>query len=200
MASTAKKRKDKPGTPGTSVAHRLNQLAKEERDRETVVVRSQPHRREFTDNDDPMLSTPLGRFCKKTWPNDPDYRSICYNAGNDYAMQVRDEKAARGFYVENLERSGTSAGGDFDEEDVRAAKGRVDAAQRLLQDSRAALMSMGVGTRAQHAVERLVCNDAESDLYPAVRMNDEGLLQAALYRLALHYGMINRGINWSKGC
>jgi hypothetical protein len=183
-----------------TIQQRQNELAALARDRETATARAQPHRREFGGSDDRILGTPLGRFCQRTWSDsDPDFRKTMYNAGNDYAMQVREARAARGHYVDGPEADKAMyGGGDVTEAAIEEARERIEIADAALKASREALMAVGYGLRTKEAVERLVCSDVENDLIPAVRPNDEGILKQALYRLALHYGLIDRGINTGK--
>ena len=182
-----------------TISERLNEIARIARDKETATARAQPHRREFGGDEDRALGTPLGRFCRRTWPEDPAFRAKMQNAGNDYAREVREATAARGHAVEGLESGSGGFGSDkVTQAAIDQAMERIVIADAALAASRRALMSVGYGMRTKEAIERLVCCDVESDLVPSVRPNDSGIVRAGLYKLAEHYGMIDHGINTGK--
>lgn len=148
------------------------------------VAVAQPHRRISADPRHPMLESPLGRFCLRTWPKDSVQRHFCHQAGNDYAKDVRDYQRACGFDVPGLNsKPGAAGSGDVTPEAVAEAALAKEAAKALVDSANAVLIP--VMQRLPRAMERLCCT--LEDPYP----NDESILEAGLLRLAKHYDLVD---------
>lgn len=175
-----------------TASERAERAAREEA---LSVVRAQPHRRGFDDPDSTWLATPLGRFCRRTWANDEGLRRACFGAGNDYALEIRQARVARGFFVDGV---GTEARGAVTSDDptldaIRAARAAIEAADAKVRRANEVLIA--VFPRLPRAMELLCCTLQEPGPY------DGGILQNGLWRLAGHYGLLGenaRGINWAK--
>lgn len=164
-----------------------------EREENLSLGMAQPHRREFANPESPWLSTPLGRFCYRTWSSDHSLRSACFGAGNDYATEIRQSRVARGFFVEGVAVVPQGKGGcdgDLTLDAIRSAKAAIEAADAKVR--RADEVLRGVFPRLPRAMERLCCSLDDPSPY------DGGILQAGLWRLAGHYGLLDRGINSTK--
>ena len=138
------------------------------------------------------LSTPLGRFCAKMWPNDAQFGRQCYQAGEDYAMEIRKARALRGL-------PGSLSGGsdvhtieDMTPEGIAKLRALIMAADGCVKRANEALQAVFPGPRLPRAMERLCCTLDEPHTF------DEGLLKQGLYRLSLHYATTDRGINSLK--
>ena len=151
------------------------------------VVKAQPHRR---GSDDPRLASPLGRFCARIWAKDAHLRAACYSAGGDYAREVREALAARGFNVEGLEpetQRGNSGSQDPTAQEIADQQLKIAEKDRIVAAANAVLVP--IDPRLPRAMESLCCTLDEPSPYR------EGMLQAGLWRLAGHYGLLDRGIN-----
>jgi hypothetical protein len=161
--------------------HVLNLPARDDRptnpDRERAdilsVALAQPHRR---GNDDPKLSTALGRFCAA---HEPRLGIHCWLAGIRYAEIVREAKKAQGFYVHGW--SPKEGGGELSEEELEARK---DLALIRLREGQSVLRT--IMPRLPSAMERLVYDELEPSPY------DRGVLVAGLVNLALEWGYLKQ--------
>lgn len=166
-----------------------------------AVALAQPHR---AGSDDPWLAFPLGRFCRRTWVGDDrrtsELRNACFGAGNDYATEIRIAKIARGEHVEGVysESRCVNSADLPDDPKVRAAliaaaKAAIEAADGKVRRANECLLA--IMPRLPRAMERLCC---ASDPLDEPSPYDEGMLRAGLWRLAGHYGLLDRGINGLK--
>lgn len=187
--------KDNPRT----VAERLVAV---ERARNYAFASAQPHRRDFESGESEWLESPLGRFCWSTWPGQDSatrkHRIACYAAGGDYSTEIRQAKLARGFHVDGLypENPAPLVSDDLPDDPKKreailaAAKTAIEAADAKVR--RANEVLTGIMPRLPRAMESLCCTHVEPSPY------DHGILQAGLWRLAGHYGLLDRGINALK--
>jgi hypothetical protein len=148
-----------------------------ERAQTMAVALAQPHRQGSTD---PRLSEPLGRFCAAH-----RLKNECWRAGNQHAEVLRQAKAARGFKVPDL--IGAGGNSDLTPQQIEAMR---EAAVIRERDAIAVLVT--VMPRAPRAVERFVYDQLEPSIY------DHDLLKHCLWKLAVHYGYIDLGVNRDK--
>ena len=152
-----------------------------------AVALAQPHR---AGNGDPRLATPLGRFVEASWPRTDRLYFVCYRAGCDYAQEVSAAKTARGFQVEGCggEQARQSALPEFPTlAQIAAQRAVIAELDRVV--ARANEILAAIHNRLPKAMERLCCTFGEP--FPS----DIGMLRNGLYRLAGHYGLLDRGIN-----
>ena len=168
-------------------------LEDEQRAKARSVAVDQPHRRGAEDPTDPLLGTAHGRFCLREWPGVArrTHRVMMFNAGEDYARDVRDLKQARGFAA----AAGTATGlkrrpsDDVSQAAINAAREEVEICEAAVRSADEAMMLIGVGVKPRDAIRRLCCEDQELGPY------DDDVIRAGLYRLAVHYGKVKRTIN-----
>jgi hypothetical protein len=159
---------------------------KEQRDIMSVAL-AQPHR---GGSSDPRLATPLGRFVETSWPRTDRLYFACYRAGCDYAQEISAAKTARGFQVEGCggEQVRQSALPEFPTlAQIAAQRAVIAELDRVVARANETLAA--VHNRLPKAMERLCCTFGEP--FPS----DVGMLKNGLYRLAGHYGLLDRGIN-----
>ena len=155
-----------------------------------AVALAQPHR---GGSSDPRLATPLGRFVETSWPRMDCLYFACYRAGCDYAQEVSAAKTARGFQVEGCggEQVRQSALPEFPTfAQIAAQRAVIAELDRVVARANEALAA--IHNRLPKAMERLCCTFGEP--FPS----DVGMLKNGLYRLAGHYGLLDRGINALK--
>ena len=162
---------------------------REEAERREImaVALAQPHR---LGNDDPRMATPLGRFVGRMWRRPERLYFACYRAGCDYANDVNTAKTAHGFPVEGCgsDNLGLLALPDYPTEaQIAAEQARIAELDRHVARANETLVI--VNSRLPKAMERLCCTFDEP--FPS----DEGMLKNGLWRLAGHYGLLDRGIN-----
>lgn len=162
------------------------------------VALAQPHRRDEEDPRSTWLATPLGRFCLRTWRRDEKMSDTCFYAGNDYAKGVRAYLVACGHNVPGVGSRQPDAP-EIDLDDLSPdERAKVIAAANLVKEAAKAIVDranevlIDIMPRLPRAMERLCCTLDEP--FP----NDGDMLKNGLYRLALHYGMVDRGINSGK--
>jgi hypothetical protein len=165
------------------------QTPREEAERREImsVALAQPHR---AGSSDPRLATPLGRFVENSWPRTDRLYFACYRAGCDYAKDVSAAKTARGFTVEGCggEQTRQSLISDFPTfAQIAAQRAVIAELDRVVARANETLIE--VHARLPRAMERLCCTFGEP--FPS----DIGMLKNGLYRLAGHYGLLDRGIN-----
>jgi len=176
----------------TEVKGVMRRTPKEEADQKAVmaVALAQPHRR---GRDDPRLSTPLGRFVDRTWgPREPLYFSG-YRAGCDYARDVNSALVAHGFCVDGFEPDQfrlSVLGAEPTAEQIAGQQAEIARLDRCVADANETLAELHF--RLPRAMERLCCSLVDPSPY------DEDMLRAGLWRLAGHYGLLDRGINSLK--
>ena len=150
------------------------------------VALAQPHR---AGSDDPRKAFPLGRFVERTWPRDGAWRDKMHAAGVAYAADVRAFKVARGFHVVGAEREVRKPEGTDDAslDEIEAQRATIDGLQRALDKANALLR--GVMPRLPGVMERLCFDLLDPSPY------DEAILASGLYRLAMHYGVLDRAFS-----
>ncbi|MDR3464175.1 MAG: hypothetical protein P4L76_17875 [Beijerinckiaceae bacterium] len=155
-----------------------------------AVALAQPHRR---GSDDPRMATPLGRFVEKTWSHKESLYFSGYRAGGDYARDVHAALVARGFKVDGFEPEKLGLVGlPDDPTPAQIAAQQAQIAQLDRAVARANETLVEVHARLPRAMERLCCTLIDPSPY------DEDMLRAGLWRLAGHYGLLDRGINSLK--
>ena len=144
------------------------------------VVLAQPHR---DGNDDARMAFPLGRFCARSWPRDERFASAMHEAGVAYAADVRAVNVARGFHVDGCASDtpgGPKASAEATPAEIADQKAKIYSLERTLARADEELRNIMARCPAR-MVE--LCFD---HLDPSP--NDEDMLKAALYRLAVYYG------------
>ena len=168
-------------------------LEDEQRAKARAVAVDQPHRRGAEDPTDPLLGTAHGRFCLREWPGVArrTHRVMMFNAGEDYARDVRDLKQAKGFAAAAGTAMSPKGGSsdDVSQAAIEAAREQVEKCAAAVRSADEAMMLIGRGAKPRDAIRRLCCEDKEPGPY------DDGVIRAALYRLALHYAKVERTIN-----
>lgn len=150
----------------------------QERAETLSVALMQPHR---AGNDDPKLSTPLGRFCIVQ-----RLRGELYQAGDQYAEVLRQAKAARGFSVPYSPRGEGATG--LTEGQLQAMR---DAA--IIREANCNAILIAIHARAARVLEALCYDQRE------ISVHDEALAAHGLLMLAREaFGLINEGINRGK--
>ena len=148
---------------------------------ETVV--NQPHRRGARDPRDPRLAFPLGRFCARAWPHDPDFANAMFAAGSAYADDVRELKVAQGFHVPGCESdmafSAPGGSGEASPEEIENQRAEIDGLRRTVEKADGDLRL--IMRRLPSAMVALCFDHAEP------LMNDEDMLKHGLYALSLLY-------------
>jgi hypothetical protein len=155
-----------------------------------AVALAQPHRH---GSDDPRLATPLGRFVERTWMRGENLYFSGYRAGGDYARDVNSALVAHGFRVEGFEpdqlRMSAPSGGATP---AQIAAQQAQIAQLDQCVARANEVLVELHQRLPRAMEKLCCSLNDPSPYA------EDMLRAGLWRLAGHYGLLDRGINSLK--
>jgi hypothetical protein len=155
-----------------------------------AVALAQPHRRDAEYPNDERLEGPLGRFVAKIWDRKDELYSACFRAGCDYRKDVNSARVAHGFVVEGFEpaKLGLPISLDYPTPAQIAAQQAVIAElDRVVARANETLVE--VHYRLPRAMERLCCTLLDPSPY------DEDMLRAGLWRLAGHYGLLDRGIN-----
>jgi hypothetical protein len=195
VAAVAEALEETPSRPAfvtTDDPYAFDAIEAAERAKTMSVALAQPHRRGFSYPASPWLASPLGQFCKRSWPEDHAIREVCYRAGNDYGRDVRAARVARGFFVDgiNTEARGEVPGGGVSDDEVMSAKCAIEDAETKVRGADEVLRA--IFPRLPRAMEKLCCSLESPGPY------DAGILQAGLWRLAGHYGLLDRGINSTK--
>lgn len=152
------------------------------------VALNQPHRRGISAAESQRaggrvlrLTTPLGRFCEVNRLADG-----LYQAGLQYGEVCRAGKAAKGFIAH---KAGEQSGFGCNLSDAQiaamneAAVMRWEAAEGVLRQ---------IMQRLPYAMEMLCFDDREPSVY------NRDSLKNGLYRLAVHFATLDRGINLEK--
>lgn len=170
---------------------RLTALQEERlRKHNLAVALAQPHR---GGSEDPRLAFPLGRFCASTWRNDHDFGRRMHAAGASYAVDIRALKVASGFHVTGSDREGAPPTEDQglspEEEKKKLEAMRANISALRLTLKRADELLLEIIPRLPRAMVRLCFDHDEPSIY------DRDIIRNGLYRLALHYGHLERAIN-----
>jgi hypothetical protein len=153
------------------------------------VALAQPHRRGISAAESQRaggrglrLTTPLGRFCEANHLADG-----LYQAGIQYGEVCRAGKSAKGFIAH---KAGEQLGFGSSLTDAQIAA-MNEAAMMRWASAEAVLRQ--IMQRLPAAMERMCFDDRDPSFY------DRDLLKNGLFRLAIHFATIDRGINAEKG-
>ena len=166
------------------VADRMAPAEKKAQEEATRVVRSQPHRMGSTDR---MSESPLGRFCKRTWPVRPgetiddlneEHRRDMHDAGTRFAGVIHKYRILKGLGCVSVNSAEFLS--------IPLTDKELKEAVRLANIDREEVEGVcrNTGDRALRAAMRTCVDELEP------YCEDEGLLAQLLWRMAVHFSII----------